>query len=346
MAETLVEGNSISATTRLCQVHHDTVERILLLTGNHARDIHDHVAVNVKTTALQADERYGFYGNKSQQLWEATVIDPYSKFLVSLRLGARDETLIRGLLEDAQGRLADPTNLAFFTDGGHGYATLFPEIFGLPYQPKRKGNKGRPPKVKYRIPRMLAHVQLIKVREGKKLKTVDICHTHGTTGRINLELERLEYNTPNTSAVERQNGTARQHTPHMHRKGLAFAHKKITRVGLAELVRLDYNWVKICRSLKVELPERVGRQKYQHRTPGMALGLSNQVFTLGELLATPLHALSRDQVQTSGLPAALLHPAKQAPGKPHQHQLDHHILVEEPVHHPIPAVSMMTVKDR
>lgn len=291
VAETLCEGNSISATTRLCKVHHDTVERIIVVTGQHARAIHDHKALQVKTTALQADERYGFYGNKSQPCWEATVIDPYSKFVVSLRLGARDETLIRGLLEDAQSRLADPQHLALFTDGGHGYATLFPEIFGVPYQPKKKGSKGRPPKVKYRIPRMLAHVQLIKVREGKKLKTVDICYTHGTPGRIRLELERLGYTTPNTSAVERQNGTARQHNPYMHRKGLCFAHKKITRVGLAELERLSYNWAKTCRSLQVELPEQIGRQKYLHRTPAMALGLTDRVFKLGELLATPLYRL-------------------------------------------------------
>lgn len=291
VAETLCEGNSISATVRLCKVHHDTVERIIFVTGQHARDLHDHKAVCLKTTALQADERYGFYSNKSQQLWEATVIDPYSKFLVSLRLGTRDELLIRCLLQDARDRLADPLKLALFTDGGHGYATLFPEIFGMPYRAKKKGNKGRPPKVKYRIPRMLAHVQLVKVREGKKLKTVNICYTHGTTGRIKLELERLGHNTPNTSAVERQNGTARQHTPHMHRKGLAFAHKKITRVGLAELVRLDYNWVKTCRSLKVKLPEKVGRQEYLKRTPAMAMGLTDRVFTLGELLATPIYAL-------------------------------------------------------
>lgn len=58
--------------------------------------------------------------------------------------------------------------------------------------------------------------------------------------RIKLEVERLGYNTPNTSAVERllgqngtqngacpQNGTARQHNPYLHRKDLAFAHKKM-----------------------------------------------------------------------------------------------------------------------
>lgn len=262
VTQTLCEGNSISATTRLCHVHHDTVEPIVVLTGKHARNIHDCRAVDLQTIALQSDERHGFYGDKSQPCWEATTIDPYSKFLVSLRLGNRDETLIRALMLDSRNRLVDPQNLAFFTEGGHSYAELFPEIFGKPYRSKKTSPWGRPPKVKYSIPRTLAHVQLIKHREGRKLKTVETRYAHGTMGRIKLELARLGHNVPNTSAVERQNGTARQHTPHLQRKGLAFARKKITRVGLAELIRLDYNWVKTSQSLRVELPEWVGRRMY------------------------------------------------------------------------------------
>jgi len=114
---------------------------------------------------------------------------------------------------DSRNRVVDPQNLAFFTDGGHSYAELFPEIFGKPLRAKKTSSRGRPPKVKYQIPRTLAHVQLIKHREGKKLKTVETRYTHGTRSRIKLELARLGHHVPNTSAVERQNGTARQHTP-------------------------------------------------------------------------------------------------------------------------------------
>ena len=291
VTEHLVEGNSISATVRLCKVHHDTVERLIVITGKHARDLHNTLAVHLKTTALQSDERYGFYGSKRQPYWEATTIDPYSKFLVSLRLGARDELLIHNLLTDSEKRLLNPKNLTLFTDGGHGYATLFPVIFGVAYQPQKTGKRGRPHKVKHRIPYTLAHVEIIKHREGRKLKTVEIKYTHGVRSRIDQELAKLEHNVPNTSAVERQNGTARQQTAHMHRKGLSFAHKKVTRTGLAELVRLDYNWVKTCRSLKVALSEQIGRKKYLHRTPAMAIGIATQIFTLGVLLATPIHAL-------------------------------------------------------
>ncbi len=190
VAEHLAEGNSISAIVRLCKVHHDTVERIIVVIGKHAKDLHDRYAVNLKTTALQSDERHGFYANKSQPCWEATTIDPYSKFIVSLRLGARDEILIKDLMTDTRLRLFDPYDLTFFTDGGHGYASLFPKIFGVAYLPKHTGKRGRPRKVQYRIPRNTAHVQIVKHRQGHKLESVEIRHTHGSKTRVTLELER------------------------------------------------------------------------------------------------------------------------------------------------------------
>jgi hypothetical protein len=54
-----------------------------------------------------------------------------------------------------------------------------------------------------------AHVQVIKNREGRKLKTVEVRVTHGSQKRVNLELLRLGYNIANTSAIERQNGSVR-----------------------------------------------------------------------------------------------------------------------------------------
>jgi hypothetical protein len=42
--------------------------------------------------------------------------------------------------------------------GEASYASLFPEIFGIAYQPSRQGCRGRLPKRRYRIPRTLAHV--------------------------------------------------------------------------------------------------------------------------------------------------------------------------------------------
>ena len=99
----------------------------------------------------------------------------------------------------------------------------------------------------------------------------------------------MGYTISNTSAIERQNGTARQMTPHMRRKGLAFARREPTRVALAHLVTLAYNWTLLHASLKRLLVEPQGRRKYERRTPKVAAGLAERPFTLAELLGTPLY---------------------------------------------------------
>ncbi|BDM83490.1 hypothetical protein AM10699_63510 (plasmid) [Acaryochloris marina MBIC10699] len=55
---------------------------------------------------------------------------------------------------------------------------------------------GRPPNSKYRIPRTLAHVQVIKHRQGQKLETVEVSKAHGSWQRINQALDKMGYNTP------------------------------------------------------------------------------------------------------------------------------------------------------
>jgi hypothetical protein len=57
--------------------------------------------------ALEGDERHGFAHDKGQPQWEAELIDPESKFIVSHVQGKRDKALIRRLLEDGASRLAN-----------------------------------------------------------------------------------------------------------------------------------------------------------------------------------------------------------------------------------------------
>jgi IS1 family transposase len=102
--------------------------------------VHEHHAQDLQVTSLQADERHGFVGRKNQPCWEATVIDPRSKFLVQNALGTRTTDLAARLLFGARGRLHDPHGVVLFTDGWLPYESLFPAVFGRPFQPKRQGS--------------------------------------------------------------------------------------------------------------------------------------------------------------------------------------------------------------
>ena len=84
------------------------MERIARVTAEHAIVIHDFCAVDLKVTAVQADERWGFAGTKKNQLWESVTLDPRSKFIIALHLGQRTESTIRALLEETVQRILNP----------------------------------------------------------------------------------------------------------------------------------------------------------------------------------------------------------------------------------------------
>jgi len=253
VAEHLADGCGIKSTARLVKVDPSTVRRLNSKVGRHGQQYHEQEVQDVTVTELQADERHGFAGSKQQPAWEAELMDPKSKFILAHVQGTRDESLIRRLLEDGAARLHDRHEVALFTDGLPAYRTLFPEIFGHAYYPPRQGTRGPHPHARYHIPRTAAHVQVVKHHSGRRLQAVEIRYSHGSKRRIGQALERLGYRVPNTSAIERRNGTARLMSAAQVRKTLAFAGKASTKDAMGWWGMTVYNWCRPHRSLK-QLP--------------------------------------------------------------------------------------------
>ena len=253
VAKHLGEGCSFKSTARLVGVTAETVRRLNRRLGSHARAFHNAHVQEVIVDSLQADERQGFVGNKKTPSWEAEIIDPASKFVLSHAQGRRNSTLIRTLLEDGAQRLLNRHAITLFTDGEPSYASLFPEIFGEPFYRYRKGTRGRLPKVRYRIPRSLAHVQIIKKRRGYRLEKVSIRYRHGSKRRANEALYNLRHVVPNTSAIERRNGTARSMNKAQTRKTLAFSRHPLAKLALGWWTLTVYNWCRTNRMLKKPL---------------------------------------------------------------------------------------------
>ncbi len=192
-----------------------------------------------------------------------------------------------GLLEDTVQRLANRQRLVLLTDGEASYASLFPEIFGQAYRPTRQGSRGRFPEVRYRIPRTLAYVQIVKHREGQRLVQVDICYPHGSKRLVQQVLDYLGYSKPNTSAIERRNGTARRMSAHQVRKSLAFARRDDTKVALVWSALTVCNGCRPHRSLHLPLAQPLDK-KFEPRTPAMAIGLTHHIWSICELRLTPI----------------------------------------------------------
>ena len=216
MVEYVTRGNSFKETAELTFTHRTTVSRLTRIAGGHVARVHDHLAQDLHMTSLEADERHGFVGRKDQPCWEATVIDPRSKFIVQNALGTRTTDLAVRLLFGARSRMHDPQGIVLFTDGWLPYESLFPQVLG-PYQPKRQGRRGRLPRLQYRIPRTSGHVRTIKTYQDKRVTNIRIERAAGSQRRTLQELATLGYTTPNTAAVERHNGTVAESAPGMQK---------------------------------------------------------------------------------------------------------------------------------
>jgi IS1 family transposase/transposase-like protein len=267
VAEHLAEGCSLKGTARLVQVDASVVRRLNRRIGEHGEAFHDERVQQVEVETLQADERYGYARDKGQPMWEAEMIDPLSKFVLSHVQGRRDERLIRRLLSDGASRLRNRHTVALMTDGDASYATLFPEVFGQPYRPARQGDRGRLPCLRYRIPRTLAHVQIIKHRAGARLEEIEIRYAHGSQKRILQALASLGHRLPNTAIIERRNGTARRMSAHQVRKSLAFSRRPETKLALGWWGVTVYNWCRPHRSLRQPLAEPQGKKRTYRARP-------------------------------------------------------------------------------
>lgn len=286
VAAQLSEGSSQSSTSRLVGVSRESIRRLERCLGQHGRDFHDQQVQGLSCSSLQADERHGYAGNKGQSCWEAELFDPQSRLIVERVQGERNEDLARVLLSRGHVRLQDPLNLAFFTDGWECYATLFPQIFGTPYQPKRQGSRGRKPKPRYRLTRQQAHIQVVKRRQGKGGRVVEVIlkMAHGSLKRIQQALQQLGYNTPNTSAIERFNATARRMDSFSVRKTIAFARKLESRQAHGNWRMTVYNFARSNRSLRLPLSQPIGTRRFQPRTPAMAAHLTDHIWSIREIL--------------------------------------------------------------
>lgn len=235
------------------------------------------------------DERYGYAGSKKEPFWEATAIDPESRLLIGFVGGRRNEALIKELMHSTKKRLKSPKDLVLMSDGERSYESLFASIFGEPYRPARKGDRGRFPKIRHRVKRSLAHLQLIKRRQGGRVVEVRSRVAHGSWKRVEKELEKLGYQNPNLSAIERQNGTSRRMNAYLVRKSLAFARKEESREALGWWSAVVYNFCRPQRGLRVPLCISEGKRRYERRTPAMAANLTDFIWTVANVLCTPVY---------------------------------------------------------
>lgn len=215
-------------------------------------------------------------------------MDAESKLLVSLVQGpSRDQATADRLVEDFAQRTDRMPPELVTTDEHAPYKKALMNSYGVEYRPRRRSRRGRKCKLQKRWPAGMVYATVHKTRERGRVVDVSTKVVHGTQEALTAALEGSRCSTSvNTSFVERHNGTTRHFNARKQRKTYCFSKQLCEHVAMSWLAATHYNFCWAHRTLRV----RVGRRQYRQRCPAMAAGLTNQMWTVNDLLSRQVHA--------------------------------------------------------
>jgi transposase-like protein len=245
--------------------------------GQHAQRFHQlHVQQGqIDAQHVQADELYvKMVGRK---LWLALALAvPTRLWLGGVLSRHRDRRLITSLVVMVRSCLQSLAILVC-VDGLASYVRAFLSVF----RHKVQGARGRPRLV---VEAGLLIGQVIKRYRGRRLTATLRRVVRGSLEAIQAVLRRTGTGTGiNTAYIERFNATFRASLTGLVRRGRALLHQEKRMQAGVYLVGCAYNFCWEHDSLRITGPPGVGR-KWLGRTPAMAAGLTDHVWSLAELL--------------------------------------------------------------
>ncbi len=117
----LAEGLSVSAAVRVFGHRHATITTWLTRAGAHSATLHDRFFQNLTLPHLQLDELRTHLRSHVHALRLWVVVDPLTKIIPVLQLGARTQAAAHAVVHELHGRLAEYCLPLFTSDGLNHY---------------------------------------------------------------------------------------------------------------------------------------------------------------------------------------------------------------------------------
>lgn len=274
----LCHGCPIQAIVAAFGFDERTVAGWLSRAGGHCQEVHEHLVQQggVDMGHVQADEMW--VKMVGQKVWMAMAMAvPSRLWLGGVISPKRNLTLIIDLVKIVRS-CGKSLAILVCVDGLVSYVTAFLKVFR---EPVRTGRPGRP---RLKLEEGLLLGQLIKSRAKQRVVSVTQRAIRGSLEVINEVLEATGTGKGiNTAYIERLNATFRSSLAVLVRRGRAIAHKQVALTAGMNLVGCAYNFCWHHESLRLAAPE-VSGQKWMHRTPAMAAGLTDHRWSMLELL--------------------------------------------------------------
>jgi len=300
----LAEGLGIRAVARVFEVDPNTVLQWLVEAAEQLRAFSQYFLHDLRVTQVQLDELFALLSavkagevseteaitrlSRSPQ-WVWAALDPVSKVLLALDVGDRTLAMAQRLVHQVVQVLAPDCVPLFLTDGFKEYTMALLSHFGQWVQPSRRQTTGPAPKPRWMPRPQLLYAQVIKTVRRRRLVAVTHRVVFGTLEAVNQVLAPLGWQI-NTAFVERINLTIRQHVAAVGRRVSTLCKGED---GLRQQLALYHAYYNFClphaslrQPLLPPLPTNgTGSAKqWQPRTPAMAAGLTDRVWSLREVL--------------------------------------------------------------
>jgi IS1 family transposase len=300
----LAEGLGIRATARVFEVDAHTVLHWLVQAAEQLRAFSHYFLCDVHVEQLQLDELYAVLRDlkagaisddeaiarlERSRYWVWTAMDPKSKLLLVVDVGTRTLAIAQRVVHQLVQVLAPGCVPLFLTDGFNEYRTAILTHFGHWIQPERRQDKGPMPKPRWMPLPDLLYAQVVKSYRRRHIVGVKHRVVFGTQLAIEQVLAVCGW-TINTAFVERLNLDIRQSVASVGRRVNTLCQGEEGLLDRLVLFQTYHNFVLPHASLRQPLlvPEATngsGSAKvWRPCTPAMAAGLTDQVWSLREVL--------------------------------------------------------------
>ena len=300
----LAEGLGIRGTARVFEIDANTVLKWLVEAAEQLHAFSAYFLRELPINQVQLDELYAVLsavrdGEMSEaeaieQLsrsphWVWTAIDSETKLLLSVQEGDRTLAMAQAMLHQIGQLLAPGCVPLFLSDGNPNYLPAIVAHFGHWVQLPRRQARGPAPKPRWMPLPELLYAQVIKRMRRRCM--VEVIHrvVVGTQAKVDAVLAPCGWQI-STAFIERLNLSLRQRVVAIRRRsaspcksGDGLSHQLV-------LFQVYHNFVLPHASLRQALAEPIptngsGSAKvWRPRTPAMAAGLTDQVWSLREVL--------------------------------------------------------------
>jgi IS1 family transposase len=241
----------------------------------------------VKDGAVSEDDAIERLSQSPYWVW--TAMDPESKLVLAIDVGDRTLALAQRVVHQVAQVLAPDCAPLFLTDGFREYMTALLTHYGHWTQPPRRPTTGPAPKPRWLPLPNLLYAQVIKTVRRRRLVRVRHRVVFGTLEAVQQVLAACGWQI-NTAFIERLNLSIRQHVAAVGRRVTTLCKGED---GLHQQLALYHVYHNFClphTSLRQPVPQPEptrgtgSAKRWQPRTPAMAAGLTDHVWTLREVL--------------------------------------------------------------